>query len=280
MTANNDTSKNTNKNVCLKLDDTESARLGYIMHEIHGTLTSIDREISDIAKADLSFPKNHAEIKEKAVTAQRLSTELRTLLDFWQISNSNNYFENSVAHPQALWNKFYHLNSYQKSFIRNKHLTYTLIPQPDFNRRAPIADFVGFPIINAIANILIDNATKYSPDGDEIICEFEDGRDYLTIMMENNGPYITPEEISQIFLCGMRGKNADLIEANGHGYGMNFLKLIVDAHDGEINISSSHDYSLNGIPYGKYVCTINLPKYVYETDDQQIDDDSDDYYND
>ena len=78
----------------------------------------------------------------------------------------------------------------------------------------------------------------------------------------------------------MRGKNADLIEANGHGYGMNFLKLIVDAHDGEINISSSHDYSLNGIPYGKYVCTINLPKYVYETDDQQIDDDSDDYYND
>ena len=102
MTANNDTSKNTNKNVCLKLDDTESARLGYIMHEIHGTLTSIDREISDIAKADLSFPKNHAEIKEKAVTAQRLSTELRTLLDFWQISNSNNYFENSVAHPQAL----------------------------------------------------------------------------------------------------------------------------------------------------------------------------------
>lgn len=277
MTDHDHNAADSNKNMCLKLDETESRQLGFIMHEIHGTLASIDREISDIAKADLSVPQNRADIKEKAIAAQCLSTELRTLLDFWQISNNqDNYFKNAVAHPQALWGKFFYLNSYQKSFIRKKHLNYTVIPQPEFNRRAPIADFLGYPIINAIANILIDNATKYSPDGDEIICEFEDRGDELIITMENNGPYVTPEEIGQLFLCGMRGKNADRIRANGHGYGMNFLKLIVDAHDGKIKVSSSYDYNINGVPYGKYTCTITLPRYVdeEETDDY---DDSDDY---
>lgn len=276
-----DSDKNATKRentACLKLDDAESSRLSYIMHEIHGALISIDREISDIAKADLSIPVNRTEIKEKAIEAQRLSGDLRTLLDFWQISNSKDYFKKAVAHPQSLWGKFYYLNSYQKSRIRTKHLTYSVIPQPAFNRRAPIPDFLGFPIINAIANILIDNAIKYSPDSDEIICEFEDDRDSLIITMENNGPYVSPEEIDNLFLCGMRGKNADRIQANGHGYGMNFLKLIVEAHNGEIIVESSHDYNINGIPYGKYSCTINLPRYADEDeccneDDYIIEDD-------
>lgn len=264
-----------NKNFCLKLDDEESNRLNFIMHEIHSSLTSIDREIADIANANLSDFKVQAEVKEKAQEVQKLSGDLRSLLDFWQISNSNNYFDNAVERPQALWSKFYYLNSYQKSIIRKKHLTYSVIPEPAFNKRSPVADFVGYPIINAIANILIDNATKYSPDGDEIICEFEDGYDSLTISIENNGPYITPEEINQIFLCGMRGSNANRIQANGHGYGMNFLKLIVDAHDGDIEITSSHDYTLNGIPYGKYKCVITLPKYAEDNDDdgEYIEDD-------
>lgn len=250
-----------NKNVCFKLDENESKRLGFIMHEIHHSLASIDREIARIADADLNQPRVRAEIKEKAMEVQKLSGDLRNLLDFWQISNSEDYFVNAVARPQALWRNFSHLNAYFKSLIRRKGLTYTLTPQSSYNNIVPVPDFVGYPIINAIVNILIDNAIKYSPKGGEILCDFDDSMDFLTITMENDGPFLKPEEIDNLFLCGMRGENANLINSNGHGYGMNFLKLIIDAHDGTIKVSSNHDYNLDGIAYGKYKCTITLPRY-------------------
>lgn len=112
----------------------------------------------------------------------------------------------------------------------------------------------------------MDNAIKYSPDGDEIYCEFDDMSDTLVVTVENNGPYLTPDEIDRIYLCGMRGMNAGLVDANGHGYGMNFLKLIIEAHNGMIDVKSSHDYNLNGVPYGKFTCTITLNKYVSDED--------------
>lgn len=256
-----------NKNVCFRLDENESKRLECIMHEIHHSLTSIDREIAGIADADLNQPRARTEIKEKAMEVQKLSGDLRNLLDFWQISNSEDYFVNAVARPQALWRNFSRLNAYFKSVIRRKSLTYILTPQSSYNNPVPVPDFVGYPIINAIVNILIDNATKYSPSGSEILCDFDNSMDSLTITMENDGPFLKPEEINNLFLCGMRGENANLVDSNGHGYGMNFLKLIIDAHDGTITVSSNHDYNLNGIAYGKYKCTITLPRYLEQEED-------------
>lgn len=257
-------SEHNDKNICLDLSENEGTQLDFIMHEIHGAIISINTALHTIAKADFSQPHVQQKAKEEAMNGLRSSVDLRMMLDFWQISNSSDYFENAVARPQKLWNKFYYLNSYMQSLIQRKHLQYDLRPSfREFNTY-PIADFVGYPIINAIANILLDNAIKYSPDGDTILCEFEDDPDELIITIENNGPYIEPAEIEQLFLCGMRGKNADKIHANGHGYGMNFLKLIVDAHDGNISIESTHEYNINGIPYGKYSCRIALPKYAEE----------------
>lgn len=267
MNTNNNNNEVNNKNVCIKLDAEESGRLNFIMHEIHGVLSSIDKEINYIAKGDFSSPRQQNVIKERALTAQRLSTDLRNLLDFWQISNSDDYFDNAVMRPQKLWSQFYYLNSYLKSVIAKKNLTYTIYPQPSHNNRSPVADYQGYPIINAIANILIENAIKYSPPADEIICEFDELPDALVITVENNGPYVLPEEIDQLFLCGMRGKYAGATE-NGHGYGLNMLKLIVDAHDGTITISSSKDYTFNNKPYGKFKCVIELPKYTDEDFDE------------
>ena len=252
------------KSICLNLSENERAQLDFIMHEIHGAMISIDSALHSIAKADFSQPDMQQKAKEEALNGLRSSVDLRLMLDFWQISNNADYFENAVARPQKLWNKFCYLNSYMQSLIQRKHLQYDLRSSLREFRNSPIADFVGYPIINAIANILLDNAIKYSPDGDTIICEFEDDPDELIITVENNGPYVAPEEIEQLFLCGMRGKNADKAQVNGHGYGMNFLQLIVNAHDGEIEVESSHEYNIDGIPYGKYTCRIYLPKYAEE----------------
>ncbi|MCC8146886.1 MAG: ATP-binding protein, partial [Bacteroidales bacterium] len=109
-----------------------------------------------------------------------------------------------------------------------------------------------------ISNILLYNAIKYALNDSEIYCLFEkDGND-LILTIENDGPYITEEEIKDIFKKGVRGKNAEKT-ARGHGFGMDFLNSIVKAHDGSVQVESENNYVKEGIPYGIFRCIITLP---------------------
>ena len=237
-------------NVCLILNENESNQLSFIMHEIHSSLNSITSLLRKISESD-----SIEEIKENSMEASLNADTIRMFLDYWQISNSSSYFEGANMRPINIWRTFNMPNAYFKNLMRKKCINYTVNKENDI----PYID--GFPILNAIANILLDNAIKYSPDGNDIVCTFEANHrtNELYLTVENFGPYLKPEEIDNIYSCGSRGDHAQSIGVRGHGYGLNFLSHIIDAHGGEINITSQKDSILNGIPYGLYVCQIILP---------------------
>lgn len=102
-----------------------------------------------------------------------------------------------------------------------------------------------------ILNNLVENAIKYSGPKVEInaAASEKDGMVELRVCDTGNG--IAAGDVRHIFKRFYRGK-ASTGELPGMGLGLTYVKLLVDAHGGDISVESSE---------GKGTCfTITLPQ--------------------
>jgi two-component system phosphate regulon sensor histidine kinase PhoR len=93
-------------------------------------------------------------------------------------------------------------------------------------------------IRNMLQN-LIDNAIKYRSVHQLVIqiSTFDTGSHFV-IQVEDNGIGMSHETQKFIFNRFFRGNTGDRHDVKGFGLGMSYVKHIVDAHEGEINIKS------------------------------------------
>jgi signal transduction histidine kinase len=230
-------------------------QLSFVMHEIHTSLNSITQKLHFLSRKDLSRRDEQEIVKEGILDACNYADTIRMFLDYLQLSeNPDNYFANATMRSVDLYRDFKNPNEYFKSVMKKKRIAYNIKKADEW-----IPDIEAFPIIHAISNIMIDNAVKYAPEDTEIRCIFEKNDNDIVITMENDGPYLPPDEVKQIFNKGIRGTNAMNANIRGHGYGMDFLERIIQAHDGIIEVQSQKNYSLGNISYGLFACTVTLP---------------------
>ena len=88
-----------------------------------------------------------------------------------------------------------------------------------------------------IFNNLIENAIKYSGNNVEIKISSTQNGDSTEILVSDNGNGISSADLKHIFQRFYRGK-ASAGEQPGMGLGPAYVKLLVDAHGGEINVES------------------------------------------
>ncbi len=263
----------TEKNMCLHFNSQEDRQLDFVKHEIHAARISINITLQTVNVRNHSTPAGRNEIKEQIANALQCSDDINNHLNYWQMTNNADYFKNACMHPQNLWGRFYKPNSYFQGIIRSKNLRYSVKKIGV----SIIQDYIGYGVINAIANIMLDNAIKYALEGSEILCEFEyDTAENLIISMENEGPYVAEEEIESLFACGIRGENASQTGTRGSGYGLNFLKTLVEAHGGQAVIETSYSGLVNGIKYGTFRLSVALPPHS-EREEEYDDYDDDDF---
>lgn len=86
--------------------------------------------------------------------------------------------------------------------------------------------------------VFIDNAVKYTKDGDTITinCENEDGDCIITV--SDTGIGMTKKDIENIFERFYRSDNVRNEKINGHGLGLSIAKLIILGHTGIIKARS------------------------------------------
>lgn len=89
-----------------------------------------------------------------------------------------------------------------------------------------------------ILNNLIENSIKYSDSSVEIKAAAVENNGYVDIKISDNGNGIPSGDIKHIFKRFYRGK-ASAGEQPGMGLGLAYVKLLTDAHGGDIYVESS-----------------------------------------
>ncbi len=105
-----------------------------------------------------------------------------------------------------------------------------------------------------LSNILInllENSIKYSNDSVKIICSASKDENSIEISVKDNGLGISSSDQKHIFNRFYRG-NATISDQPGIGLGLAYVKLLVEAHGGEITVESTEGVGT--------IFTIRLPQ--------------------
>lgn len=93
-------------------------------------------------------------------------------------------------------------------------------------------------MIKQVMRILCDNAVKYTPKGGTITMGVESYPGGCTLILSDNGPGISSEELPKIFDRFYRSDSARKAESGGHGLGLSIARIIIVAHGGKIRVRS------------------------------------------
>ena len=83
---------------------------------------------------------------------------------------------------------------------------------------------------------LVDNAIKYSPDKSEVKLEARSDAAGVTVIIQDAGQGIAPDEQPRIWERLYRGDKSR--SQHGLGLGLSLVKAIVEAHQGEVSVES------------------------------------------
>lgn len=92
-------------------------------------------------------------------------------------------------------------------------------------------------ISNVIHNLL-DNANKYTKDAPDIKVYTEDAKSGIKIIIQDNGIGMDKDALKHIFEKFYRVHTGNLHDVKGFGLGLSYVKAIIDAHSGKIDVKS------------------------------------------
>ena len=205
-----------------------------VSHEIRTPLALITMYIETL---EMGRVKDAGKIKEYYTIilneTTRLSGIVNRILNFSQIEgNKRKYFPsetnlNEIVENAALTFRY---------SIETKGFVYSF--EPDKNLPPVVADREA--VTDAFVN-LVDNAMKYSPIIKEINVRTGSNDKYVYIEVEDHGMGISEKDQKYIFDKFYRVTETNLAnKVKGSGLGLAIVKHIMDAHNGKINVKSTH----------------------------------------
>lgn len=92
--------------------------------------------------------------------------------------------------------------------------------------------------ISNVINNLLDNANKYSPENPEISVATRNVNGGLEVIVSDNGIGISKESKKHIFEKFYRVHTGNLHDVKGFGLGLSYVKAMMDAHKGKVEVKS------------------------------------------
>ena len=89
-----------------------------------------------------------------------------------------------------------------------------------------------------LVNNLLDNAIKYSPETPEISVSTVNRHEGIILSVEDKGIGMTKSVQAKVFERFYRQASGNIHDVKGFGLGLNYVRAIVDAHKGNISVSS------------------------------------------
>ena len=94
-----------------------------------------------------------------------------------------------------------------------------------------------YTLIREVILNVIENAVKYSHEDGQILVRSNEIDGFVRVVVEDNGPGISPPDLEQVWGKFVRGKDQEL-KSKGSGLGLYLVKYFVELHGGTVGIES------------------------------------------
>lgn len=102
----------------------------------------------------------------------------------------------------------------------------------------PIIAFIDQKLMLMVLENLLDNASKYSPVGEQITIDVEQTDSYANVSIKDNGVGISEGDRQKLFKKFSRIDNPLSASVKGTGLGLYWVKKVLDLHKGAIEVTS------------------------------------------
>lgn len=113
---------------------------------------------------------------------------------------------------------------------------HTIVLEPDDEC---LVAWMDVQLILQVLSNLIGNATKHTPDGTQIVVSDHREGDHVIVMVSDNGPGISEEDMPHIFELFYTGKKAGADSSRSLGLGLNLCKSIIEAHGQHLSVKKN-----------------------------------------
>ena len=213
------------------------------IHEVRSINTDIYNAVyrlkENLEQSDYKEDRDHPIVRN----IEELSKILRTRTDVLDVLSNPILLtapRNSIPIYRAFHRVVRSLNSTAIAAGVHMHMT-----------GASVGRVTGIMLFDVIPYLVIQNAIKYAPRGSNIEVGFTEGNNHVVIRVTSEGPLVEEDEIERIFMSGFRGKYARYVTAEGTGFGLYLVKMLVESHEGgTIYFTQAGDRRMvNHIPY-------------------------------
>ncbi len=213
-------------------------------------LAQIKSEFVSNVSHELRTPLSLISMFSETLEMDRVKTEEKKKEYYSIISNEANRLSkivNSILNfskMEAGKRQFNFVDSYLNDVVENVYRSYKFhLEQKGFkidlvkDETIPIIKIDEEAVSEALVN-LIDNAVKYSDDKKEIAIRTGKENNFAFVEVEDRGIGIPEKDQKKIFEKFFRVNSGNVHNVKGSGIGLSIVKYIVDAHKGEIKLTS------------------------------------------
>ena len=215
------------------LDNLREDLTAMIYHDLRSPLANI---ISSLDMLSTTFPPEDSEMAQSVLVIARRSTDriqrlISSLLDVNRLESGQLIGERqSVSLSVIVEDAF---DAIQPIAENRRQSLVSSLPA-----RLPNVH-VDTDMIRRVAINLLENASKYTPQGGKVELGAKLDGDWIQVWIQDNGPGIPIADQERIFdkFTRLKGKDAP----SGFGFGLAFCRLAVQGHGGRIWVESSSD---------------------------------------
>jgi PAS domain S-box-containing protein len=213
-----------------RLDNLRDDLTAMIYHDLRSPLANI---ISSLDVLATMLPAEGSEMMQSVLTISRRSTDriqrlISSLLDVNRLESGQPVGERQAVSLNAIVEEAFEA---VKPLAENRRQSLVNALPPRLPQVHVDMDMICRVVIN-----LVENASKYTPQGGKIELGARPDGDWMQAWVQDNGPGIPLDDQERIFdkFTRLKGKEA----AKGFGVGLAFCRLAVEGHGGRIWVES------------------------------------------